>query len=193
MTLATTPSATRYAAFLRAINVGGNRIIRMADLRAALESLGLARVETYIQSGNVLFHAESPDTADLEQRIEAGLAEAFGFDVPTFVRPAADLVMLTTTNPFGEAADHADATVYIAFLREAPAPERLDLLQPYQSAIDTLHVAGPHLYWLRRRDRGESVITNDRLEKALGVVSTMRNTSTLRKMVDKFDIVSPGE
>jgi uncharacterized protein (DUF1697 family) len=184
---------TRYAAFLRAINVGGHRKIKMADLREQLAPLGFGGVDTFIQSGNVLFDAQSTDMSDLEHHIEAQLAEAFGFDVPTFVRQAADLVTLITATPFGAAADHVDATVYIAFLREAPAPERMEQLQPYQSAIDTLHLAGPHLYWLRRRDLGESAITNDRLEKALGVESTVRSTSTLRKMVDKFALSSPDQ
>lgn len=177
---------TRYTAFLRAINVGGHHKIKMADLRDQLEAIDLQNVATLIASGNVVFDAPESDPATLEQRIEAQLAEANGFEVPTFVRTAEEVVALATADPFGPEANHDDATVYVGFLRPAPDPEQIAALMALQNPVDTFHMNGPHVYWLRRRDRGESVIDNARLEKMLGVEATLRNMNTLRKLVDRF-------
>ena len=179
-----------YVAFLRAVNVG-RRQVKMDELRKQLESLGLENVSTYIASGNALFESAETDTAVLERRIEERLQDTFGFDVPTLIRPASDVAVLAAADPFGAAAEHDDAIVYVGFLRAAPGEDRLPYLLEYQSEIDTFHLDGRHLFWLRRRDLGESAITNDRIERALGTVSTVRNTSTLRKMADKFNLTPP--
>ena len=69
-----------YVALLRGINVGGKNIIKMTDLKACVKSLGLENVETYIQSGNVLFHTGEADQARLESRLERGSLTAFRYD-----------------------------------------------------------------------------------------------------------------
>lgn len=69
-----------YLALLRGINVGGNNIIKMADLAACFERMGFADVETYIQSGNIMFRADEPDSARLTGRIEGALSDAFHYD-----------------------------------------------------------------------------------------------------------------
>ena len=61
----------KYVAFLRAINVGGHAIIKMEDLKQMFESFGLAKVQTYIESGNVIFESNEDDTALLESQIES--------------------------------------------------------------------------------------------------------------------------
>lgn len=69
--------SARYVTFLRGINVGGNRIIKMPDLRACFEGLGFEDVSTVLQSGNVLFTSSSRSTNMLRRKIEAALAKAF--------------------------------------------------------------------------------------------------------------------
>jgi uncharacterized protein (DUF1697 family) len=70
---------TRYIALLRGINVGGNNIIRMSDLKASFEELGFSDVVTYIQSGNVLFNTGEKDKQLLIERIEQHLSERFAY------------------------------------------------------------------------------------------------------------------
>jgi len=70
---------SRFLALLRGINVGGNNIIKMADLKACFETMGFANVSTYIQSGNVIFSSEEVDTIALEERIEKVLSETFNY------------------------------------------------------------------------------------------------------------------
>lgn len=181
------PTQHYYVAFFRAVNVG-RRQVNMANLRAQLEALGLQKVQTYIASGNALFESAKADTAALERQIEDHLEQALGFDVPTLIRSAGQLPALAAADPFGAAATHPDAIVYVGFLREAPSADQFAKLREYESAIDKLHLDGRELFWLRRRDLGESAITNDRIERALGTQSTVRNTSTLRKMVAKYGL-----
>ncbi len=177
---------TRYTAFLRAINVGGHRKIKMADLRTQLEALALENVATLIASGNVVFDATESDPAVLEQRIEAQLAEANGFEVPTFVRTGQDLTALAAADPFGAEAAHEDATTYLAFLRATPNPNQAAAVLALQNPVDTFHLDGRHLYWLRRRDRGTSVLEKTPLEKTVGIEMTMRNMNTIQKMVERY-------
>ncbi|MBI3958773.1 MAG: DUF1697 domain-containing protein, partial [Chloroflexi bacterium] len=80
-----------HISLLRGVNVGGNKKIRMADLKALYESLGFSAVTTYVQSGNVVFDADSADAPALIARIEAAVAERFGFDVTVLLRSADDL------------------------------------------------------------------------------------------------------
>lgn len=70
-----------YLALLRGVNVGGKSIIKMAELRGALEQAGFSNVRTYIQSGNVFFDAETQDTTALAQKIEQVLAHDFTLPV----------------------------------------------------------------------------------------------------------------
>ena len=85
-----TATAT-YVALLRGINVGGRSLVPMAELRALFTSLGLADVQTYIQSGNVVFTAGGGEEEELAARIEAALAEAFGIAPAVLLRTPAEL------------------------------------------------------------------------------------------------------
>ena len=86
-------SMTKYVAFLRAINVGGNAIIKMADLKQMFESAGLENVQTYIQSGNVIFESEEENIDALEKRIESQLEGAAGYKIHLFVRTMRELAI----------------------------------------------------------------------------------------------------
>ncbi|HDR5764368.1 TPA: DUF1697 domain-containing protein, partial [Bacillus anthracis] len=80
---------TIYIALLRRINVGGHKIIKMADLKQAFESIGLKQVKTYIQSGNIVFKSEE-DITFLKERIQSEIKNVFGFDVPVMLRTYAE-------------------------------------------------------------------------------------------------------
>jgi len=89
-----------YVAFLRAINLGPNRKVPMADLRACLTDADLEAVETHIQTGNLLFRTPLRSVAKVEDRVESVLAERFGFEIPT---------MAFTTKEFRQVYDDAVA------------------------------------------------------------------------------------
>jgi len=173
----------RYIAFLRAINVG-KRFVKMEDLRRHFEAMGLTHVQTYIQSGNVLFETKMM-RRQIEAHIEAGLRENLGYDVATFIRNEGELADVAQHVPFDESTFVEGDTLYVAFLKTAPVIASQEKLMALASEIDELKLYGNHLFWLYRRRRGNSRITLDRLERALGGPATVRNISTARKLAGK--------
>ena len=81
----------QFFAFLRAVNAGPGRVVRMDVLRHAFESLGLSGVATFLGSGNVVFETGAKDVPRLEKAIESGLRQALGYSVPVFIRTHAEL------------------------------------------------------------------------------------------------------
>jgi uncharacterized protein (DUF1697 family) len=90
----------RFIAFLRAINVGGGRTVKMQSLRQVFESLGLSSVATFIASGNVVFETTTKEPKALERKIERALKAALGYEVRTFVRGEDKLAKIANYRPF---------------------------------------------------------------------------------------------
>ncbi|WP_430488077.1 DUF1697 domain-containing protein [Priestia flexa] len=84
------PKITIYIALLRGINVGGHKLIRMQELKSLLTNMGLDKVKTYIQSGNVIFESER-NAQQLEEQMEQEIRRAFGFSVIIILRTASEL------------------------------------------------------------------------------------------------------
>ena len=103
---------TRYAAFLRGVNLG-KRTVKSAELKAAFEALGFENVKTLLASGNVLFDAKAGK--GLKPKIEAGLREQFGFEVPIVLRTLDELKQMVAANPFGREAGE-DAQLHVLLL-----------------------------------------------------------------------------
>jgi uncharacterized protein (DUF1697 family) len=174
----------RYVAFLRAINVG-KRTVKMDPLRAIFQEMGFDDVETFIASGNVIFTAPSQDTRALEQRIEAGLKKALGYEVETFLRTPAELDAITKYRPFGGDAD--GHTVYVNFLYEPLGKDAVERLEGLRTEVDEFHVHGREFYWLARKKISESLVTGPMMAKAIGKVpSTNRNITTIQKLAAKY-------
>ena len=173
----------RYIAFLRAINVVGH-VVKMHDLRWHCEALGLAEVETFIQSGNVVFGSAARSASGLERLVEEGLAAALGYPVATFVRTTRELAKVASHHPFGDPED--GARVYVGFLRREPDARTRDLVLAMSGETDELRFAGRELYWLCRVPMLESKISGALVEKTLGSQMTVRNSTTVRRMADKY-------
>lgn len=174
---------TSYVALLRGINVSGQKLIKMTDLKQVFEALGLAKVQTYIQSGNVLFQAEE-DAGALRRRMEAAIKTAFGFDVPVAVRTIAELEQVVANCPFAVEALAPGESLYVALLAEAPTQAGVEKLLAYKSdAQDEFRLAEPAIYILYRQSMRETKLTNNFFEKKLGVPMTTRNWNTTTTLV----------
>lgn len=121
-------------ALLRAINVGGNRKVPMADLRALFVELGATEVRTYIQSGNVVYRGEVP-----EEQLRAALHARFGFEIPVVTRSGEELAALRNPWP-----DEDPAIVAVMFLSRPPTKP----LDPQRSPPDEFRVYGRDV-WMR--------------------------------------------
>ncbi|MFN8187053.1 MAG: DUF1697 domain-containing protein [Gaiellales bacterium] len=173
---------TRYAALLRGINVGGRARLSMSELREALASLGLEDVVTYIQSGNVVFRSAATPTEiarDLEQRI----AEAFSLETTVVLRTAAELASIAGDNPYA-ARGTEPRTLHVVFLGGAPGAEDVARLDPERSPPDSFTVRGSEIYVCFPNGSGRSKLTLDYFERNLDVRATMRNWSTVVRLVE---------
>jgi uncharacterized protein (DUF1697 family) len=176
----------RYVAFLRGINVGGHKIIKMADLRRMFESCGFTQVETYIQSGNVIFDSPEPDSRLLEHVIEQHLQEVLGYSVSIFVRTIAELAAIVEHCPFTSQVEHEHGQVYITFLQSPPSSQVQRLVLSLTNEIDEYHIHHREIFTFCRKDQGASLFSNTLLEKTLGATATTRNRTTADKIVKKY-------
>lgn len=176
---------TTYIAFLRAINVA-NRYVKKEALREPFVALGFENVQTYIQSGNVIFETAAQDTAELEQQIEDKLKEALGFEVPTMVRTAAELHAIAAREPFPATKYGEKSVLYVTFLKDEPKDEQWQKLRGRADDIDEYYLQNRELFWLNHKHMGDSKMTNSKIEKLLKQTGTRRNISTVNKIVQTY-------
>lgn len=176
----------KYIAFLRAINVGGH-VVKMAQLKTLFEELGFSNVETFIASGNVIFDTAAKNISSLERKIEKHLNEKLGYEVATFIRTPAELLKLVEHKPFSdEDLNEEGHTVFVGFLPEEPGEEVVTALLGLQTRVDAFQCHGSHLYWLCRGKFGDSIFSGAKLEKCLKMATTIRNSNTVRRLVEKY-------
>jgi uncharacterized protein (DUF1697 family) len=154
----------------------------MAELRALLSSLGLESVQTYIQSGNVVFASDVEDEDELAAWIEAALAEAFDATPAVLLRRPAELERIVRGNPY--LTPGADVSkLHVVFFDRAPAPSAAAGLDPGRSPPDELALAGREIYLRLPHGAGRSKLTLDYFERVLGVRGTQRNWNTLLRLL----------
>ena len=169
----------RFAAFLRAINVGG-RTVKMERLRSVFEGAKLRDVSTVINRGNVLFASSARDTAALERRLEEALAAELGYEVVTFVRSAEDVIAIAAREDFAGAPP--GDLVQVGFLKGRPTAAVRRAVAGLASEKDELVVRGQELHWHVRGRTMDSLIKPEALAAALGGPTTVRSITTVRKI-----------
>jgi uncharacterized protein (DUF1697 family) len=174
---------TTRVAFLRAVNLG-KRTVKMATLVEIVESLGYDRVWTHINSGNVVFNATGTrDT--IERKLENSFEGAFGFEVTTFVRTAAELRQAIAVEPFSVGARD---TYFLTFLKSAPTSAQRRALEELTNDYDTLVVEGRDVHWRMRGRSTDTKLKTKDWERIIGRhQSTSRNMTMLRKLVAKIN------
>jgi len=181
----------RYVAFLRAINVGGH-VVKMDTLRRSFESLGLARVETFLASGNAVFETTEHEPAALASRIAERLRADLGFEVATFLRSDEELSEVAAHQPFTAIELESAMAQNVAFTGAPLDASEVENVQALTSAMDAFRVRGREVYWLCRTRQSESAFSNVVLEKTLGRPSTLRGRNTVAKMVAKWPPAGQG-
>jgi len=179
---------TTCVSLFRGINVGGNRVVRMNELRDLHEALGLKDVVTYIQSGNVVFTSDDKDLAQLPARIENSFAEKFGFHVNVMVRTSDGLEDIIANNPFQNQPAKESKWVVVLFLVTQPESTTLENLQKTYTGPEELFLIGQELYIYYPNGIGRSKLTLSLIEKKLKTNGTARNWNTilqLQKMMQR--------
>jgi|HubBroStandDraft_6_1064221.scaffolds.fasta_scaffold06037_5 uncharacterized protein (DUF1697 family) len=176
----------KYVAFLRAINVGSHTV-KMDSLRSLFEALGFSNVETFINSGNVIFDSKSKAVNALEKKIEAHLRQSLGYEVPTFVRSTAEVSVIAAYKPFVDEELNAEGnTLYIGFLSSTPSQDAQQKLLSLATSLNDFHVMKREVYWLIRTKFSDAAFSGAQLEKTLGMKTTLRNSTTVKKIRSKY-------
>ncbi|HSW96381.1 MAG TPA: DUF1697 domain-containing protein [Candidatus Saccharimonadales bacterium] len=127
----------RYVAFLRGINVGKAKQVKMTELKKAFESLGFQNVKTLLNSGNVIFETESKDEQKLTQQIADALEKTFGWRISVLLRPIIELQALADTEPFKEITITPQTRFYVTFLTDKPE----GIINPSPKEYSIVHVS----------------------------------------------------
>ena len=173
----------KYISLLRGINVSGQKKIKMVDLKALYESLGLKDVSTYIQSGNVIFSDGSKTEAALKQMLESAIEKRYSFKVPVSIITTRKLADILDANPFAKLDLEKEGTkVLISFLSEEPPKAKVQSLMGYVKEPEKLIVDGKQVYLHCPEGYGKSKLNNIFLEKKLGVEATTRNLKSVVKL-----------
>ena len=174
-----------YIAFLRGINVGGH-IVKMDVLCEQFEAVGLAKVETFIASGNVIFESRSADTVKHEAKIEKQLALSLGYEVATFIRTRAEVAHLARYAAFSEAKLASAGAFCVAFIKAPLTAEQTITLQQFVTDVDEFHAAGREIFWLCNVRQSESKFSNAQFERKMGIAATFRSMTTVKKLALKY-------
>ena len=171
---------TTYAALLRGVNVGRNKLA-MADLRALLAGLDCQDVQTYLQSGNAVF-GSTTKRAELARAIEQGLAE-LGVSSRVLLRTGDELAGVLAGNPFLER--ETDPTkLHVTFLADAPAADRIQQLQVPAGETATFHLQSKEVFLHCPDGYGRTKLNNSFVESRLATVATTRNWRTVIALTD---------
>ena len=176
---------TNYIALFRGINVGGNNLLLMKDLVAALENLGCQDVATYIQSGNAVFRSKETDTSLLSDRIKAAIGESHGFEPMVLLLGSEELERIIHSNPFPE-AESEPRTLHLYFLAASPERPDLDALERIKGERERFVLVDGVFYLHAPDGIGRSKLAAN-AEKLLGVPATARNWRTVRKVLEMAD------
>jgi uncharacterized protein (DUF1697 family) len=178
-----------YVAFLRGINVGGNKTVPMARLKALFEALGFTSVKTHLNSGNVVFASGEKDRAKLTENIEAAVEKEFGFRPTTMLRDAAALKKVVAKNPFPAMAEDGPSHLVVMLLAAKPDKDAAKRLAAAYQGIEEIKIAGEEAYVTYPNGIGKSKLTNVLLEKQFGVAGTARNWNTVTKLLAMAEAV----
>jgi uncharacterized protein (DUF1697 family) len=171
-----------YVVLLRGINLGGRARVAMGRLRDVLSAGGYEDIQTYVQSGNVVFRSRLGEKA-LAADVQRRLSDAFGLDIGIFVRTARQLADVAAHNPFLRPGVDPGRQLHVAFLEAVPPRRALAALDPHRAPPDELHPRGREVYVWAPNGIGRSKVLNG-LDRILETTSTVRNWRTVTALLD---------
>lgn len=174
----------KYIALLRGINVGGNKKIKMADLKDLLSANDFKNVQTYIQSGNILFENSTQTIADLENKMMSLIQKKYGFEVKVVIKTATEIKKITREIPNIVLQDFPLNHVFAMLLDAAPEKENVEKLLNQDFSPDIIAIQNDVLYLACPNGASKTKLTNNFIERQLKVSGTTRNYKTMQKLVE---------
>jgi uncharacterized protein (DUF1697 family) len=171
-----------WVALLRGVNLGARNKVPMAGLRDLMADIGAEDVQTYVQSGNVVFRSALA-RAELVRRIEAEIGARFGVDADVLLCTKAELKRVVAGNPFTE--DESEPTrLHVTFLAQPPERGRMADLEGEEFEPDRFHVTRAAVYLHTPKGYGRTKLSNTYFERKLGVRATTRNWRTVTTLAE---------
>ncbi len=172
---------TAYVVLLRGINVGGNKRMKMGDLRDALTAAGIDDARTLLQSGNVVVDSNA-DTVALVDIVETTIQSTFGFQSTVIVRTADEFRELLADHPFTAEQIEDGRFAHVGFCRDEPDRDGFETLQDAHEGSAEARLVGREIFVYYPDGSGRSKLTNTVVEKHLATPITSRNWNTVEKI-----------
>jgi uncharacterized protein (DUF1697 family) len=171
-----------FIALLRGINVGGNKMISMADLRLLLTELGLQDVKTLLQSGNVVFRAKGKTAEELEAFLQEQIADRLNVRCEFFVRTPSELDSVIENNPFPDEAKADPSHLVVLFTRSSPDTAAVEAVQSAIKGSERMKTAAGHLFIVYPDGIGTSKVSSTPGFNKLCAAGSARNWNTVLKL-----------
>jgi len=168
-----------YIALLKGINVGGHKKVSMAELRDLLAKSGFQNVQTYIQSGNVIFKSVD-QTYNIEVKISNLISVHFGFDVSVIVKTNPELQLIFDSCPFENAKKEKS---YFIMLNKVPERNLIEKADKISYDDEVIIIKNNCLYFYCSKGYGQSKFNMNTYERKLNVIGTSRNYNTMVKLL----------
>ena len=177
---------------LRGVNLGGHHKIKMDELRTLYVSLGLRDVQTYINSGNVIFRSQARGLDPLRKRIEKGIEQRFGFHAAVVMRTCSELRETIARGPFAARTGFEPSKHLVVFLAGDPSPDARNKALGIEADPEEMRISGRELHIYFPNGMGRSKLSVARLEKALETSGTGRNWNTVMKLLELAERIEAG-
>jgi uncharacterized protein (DUF1697 family) len=174
----------KFVALLRGINVSGQKKIKMSGLKVLFEDLSFTNIETYIQSGNVLFNCSTNSKKVIGDKIKRGIASKFGYQVHVIIKTPDELGYALKNNAFLKSKTKDLEKIYFTFLSEVPSQEKIQKLKEVDSSSEKYILDGTTIYLFFPSGYGKAKMNNNFFEKKLNVFATTRNYKTVKTLFE---------
>jgi uncharacterized protein (DUF1697 family) len=172
----------RYAAFLRAVNLGRNRRVSGADLKRLFEEAGAKNAAAFRTSGNVVYEAPR----DMTKKLEAHLEQVLGHEMVIFTRDERALTKLAGAEPFPpDQVEASKGKLQVSLLLSKPSAEARRKVLALATDDDLLAFGDRELFWLPSGGTQGSALDTEAIAGLLGR-STMRTMGTIEQLHAKF-------
>ncbi len=173
---------SRLVSLLRGVNVGGKNRVKMDVLKSVYHKLGLTNVDSYIQSGNIVFTASAQSPAELESVLSRAIQEELLITTPVLIRTNEDIEAIIKNCPFEADSGENSRSLYVTLLQKSPGDNRLD--RGVSKNGDSWIRKDREVYLNCSNGYSDTEFTNAGFEKLFGVKATSRNWRTLNKLAE---------
>lgn len=172
-----------YISLLRGINVGGNKKIKMAELKTLYETMGFTSVSTLLQSGNVVFESDSADVDQIGSTIESSIEQHYGFQSKIIMRTRDQWQAVIDNHPYSADQLTEPSKILIAFLQDVANSDAFNTLLEAHTGPEIIHNGGQELYIFYPNGMGRSKLDHSFIERKLKITTTGRNWNTVNKLL----------